>query len=159
MSKRDSADWSRAVESRLCCTRPPLPYVFIAAVPPPPTPPPPSSSSTTTITTAVPILEDVYRTPTWAALEKAGEAGIPTGWVYPYASYMRRPEWELFDIQADPLCLHNLVGNRSAAATLSRMQAQLRAWRLATNDPWVVCTTAAAPGQPWADEHSEICSF
>jgi N-sulfoglucosamine sulfohydrolase len=106
-----------------------------------------------------PILEDVFNTPTWTAIESAGEAGTSTGWVYDYKAYKNRPEWQLFDIRSDPLCRYNLAGNASAATTLATMQAQLREWRLETNDPWVACTTGAVPGKSWADEHVEICSF
>lgn len=106
-----------------------------------------------------PILEDVYNTPTWAALEAAGEAGKPTGWAYNYSEYMHRPEWQLYDIKADPLCLHNLAGNASAAGVLASMQAELHSWREATNDPWAQCTSLPKPGQSWAEGHSEICAF
>ena len=114
-----------------------------------------------------PILEDVYYTPTWAAIEAAGEAGSnSSGWVYDYARYMRRPEWELYDVGSDPLCLHNLAAAPEHAATLRALQLDLFAWRVRTADPWAACGNATgngrhpASGDPsWAATHTEVCSF
>lgn len=104
-----------------------------------------------------PILEDVEGTSTWRAIEASGEAGNATGWAYDYASYMRRPEWQLCDLAADPLCLDNLAGRGAHEATLRRLQAELRAWQLDTGDPWAACNPALAGA--WADTHDVICSF
>ena len=107
------------------------------------------------------ILEDVAESETWKQIEAAGEAGNATGWVYDYHSYMFRPEWQLFDVVHDPLGLHNLADEPKHAATLRAMQAQLRAWQKATNDPWLGCNPAVpvSPDAPWMQSHSEICSF
>ena len=44
-------------------------------------------------------------------IARAGEAGepFPLGGVYNYSAYMRRPEWQLFDVRADPLCQRDLA--------------------------------------------------
>ena len=86
------------------------------------------------------ILEDVYVTSTWSALEADGEAGTnTTGWVYDYSTYMRRPEWQLFDVDADPLSLRNVAEDPLHAPALQAMQGRLLTWRRATNDPWLPC--------------------
>ena len=89
------------------------------------------------------ILEDVYGTDTWAAIQAAGEAGKPDGWIYTWDEYMRRPEWQLFDADADPYSLHNLAATPGAAAPLAALQGQLAQWRQVTHDPWAKCNTAA----------------
>jgi len=63
----------------------------------------------------------------------------------------------LFDVVADPLCLHNLVNVSGHADILISMMQELRDWRAKTNDPWLVCN----PGMKgdWLDTHSEVCSF
>ena len=104
---------------------------------------------------------------TWHAIDKAGEAGNATGWVYDYKSYMRRPEWQLFDVSADPLSLHNLADEPGAATLLVQLMGELHAWRTRTADPWIVCNPPAPAGPAageggggaWAEEHSEVCAF
>ena len=86
------------------------------------------------------ILEDVYNTPTWAKLMADGESGKPTGWIYDYNKYMKRPEWELYDLEADPLSLHNQASNTEKYGKIfSDLQNALNEWRQVTNDPWFDC--------------------
>eukprot|EP00966_Prymnesium_polylepis_P237698 5497505-Prymnesium_polylepis.1 len=72
---------------------------------------------------------------------------------------MHRPEWQLFDVAADPLGLHNLAAKSGSphGPTLRRMQQQLRAWQVATHDPWTECrrtSPGGAGGGAWAETHS-----
>lgn len=85
------------------------------------------------------ILEDVEGTQTWQDIARLGEAGEPTGWALDFHTYMQRPEWQLYDVQRDPINLVNLAANESHAATLHAMQEELWAWRRDTEDPWLVC--------------------
>jgi hypothetical protein len=62
---------------------------------------------------------------------------------------MQRPEWQLCDTEADPLCLTNLAGAPAHAATQRNLTASLLSWRKATNDPWLLCQ----------DEHGEACQI
>ena len=89
------------------------------------------------------ILEDVYNTPTWSKLMSDGESGKDTGWIYDYKNYMKRPEWELYDLIADPLSLHNQASNPAYATVLKQLKASLDEWRNVTNDPWYKCNKAA----------------
>jgi N-sulfoglucosamine sulfohydrolase len=93
------------------------------------------------------ILEDVYETPTWQALRKAGQQGFPTGWIYDWHGYMHRPEWQLYDLDHDPLSLENVAASRGDV--LSQLRGMLQAWRNMTHDPWLPCNT---------DSEGEICS-
>ncbi len=45
------------------------------------------------------------------------------------------PEFELYDLQADPWEFDDLAGDPAQAATLARLQASLLDWRRQTNDP------------------------
>ena len=42
---------------------------------------------------------------------------------------------ELYDLQHDPDCRHNLVGTESHQETLDRMRSQLHSWMQTTHDP------------------------
>ena len=44
------------------------------------------------------------------------------------AFYQDRPEFELYDIQADPWQLNNLAGEPKQADRLTAMHAKLKAW-------------------------------
>ena len=69
-----------------------------------------------------------------------GESGKPTGWIYDYNKYMKRPEWELYDLEADPLSLHNQASNTEKYGEIfSDLQNSLNEWRQVTNDPWFDC--------------------
>ena len=112
-----------------------------------------------------PILEDVFGTDTWTDIERLGEQGNdhPNGWALNYTTYMFRPEWQLFDVVQDPLCLDNLALNGSFAKTLRGMQGRLRQWQQDTSDPWLGCNPAVPNGlskqEEWSTTHSETCSF
>jgi N-sulfoglucosamine sulfohydrolase len=45
------------------------------------------------------------------------------------------PEWELYDLEADPWQFHNLAADPAHAETLKRMQGLLRDWQVETEDP------------------------
>ena len=110
-----------------------------------------------------PILEDVFDTKTWSDIERLGELGNdhPNGWVMNYTSYMFRPEWQLFDILIDPLCLHNLALNDSFVNILKSMQLDLYNWQKETSDPWIGCNpnVPTSKKEAWSVTHSETCSF
>ena len=110
-----------------------------------------------------PILEDVFDTQTWSDIERLGELGNdhPNGWVMNYTSYMFRPEWQLFDISIDPLCLHNLALNDSFVNILRSMQLDLYNWQKETSDPWIGCNpnVPTSKKEAWSVTHSETCSF
>lgn len=48
--------------------------------------------------------------------------------------FRAKPTEELYDLQADPHMIHNLVGDPQYADVLGRMRAELRAWQLRTRD-------------------------
>lgn len=52
-----------------------------------------------------------------------------------YSAYAHPPEWELYDLLADPNEFHNLAGTDAYAGELKRLQRVLEQWRRATGDP------------------------
>ncbi|KAL1888216.1 hypothetical protein Sste5346_009690 [Sporothrix stenoceras] len=52
-------------------------------------------------------------------------------------SYICRPAEELFDLDNDPLELHNLAGEAEHATVLKDMRNALEAWQLETDDLWL----------------------
>eukprot|EP00756_Hemistasia_phaeocysticola_P058590 Hpha_TRINITY_DN35233_c0_g1::TRINITY_DN35233_c0_g1_i1::g.145100::m.145100/K01565/SGSH; N-sulfoglucosamine sulfohydrolase len=89
------------------------------------------------------ILEDVYVTTTW---KQIANGTITSEWVYNYTSYKHRPEFELYDINADPMGLHNLAEDAAHAETFAELHVKLMGWRNITHDPWLPCDTSGADG-------------
>lgn len=60
--------------------------------------------------------------------------------VRPHLSYLHtpRPQWELFDLSADPMELHNVADEPSYAPILTTLQADILAWQTATADDWLI---------------------
>ncbi len=52
--------------------------------------------------------------------------------------YIHRPEFELFDLEADPLEATNLADKPEHAETLARMKKKLKAFQRRTKDPWIM---------------------
>ena len=67
--------------------------------------------------------------------------GVERGWRgirtrrYMYARTREAP-WVLYDLEADPYELNNLVGDPAAAGTLAAMEAELESWMERTGDSW-----------------------
>jgi N-sulfoglucosamine sulfohydrolase len=53
-------------------------------------------------------------------------------------AYVHRPEWELYDLEADPKELNNLAGKPDHSKSLADLKGKLRAWQESTRDPWLV---------------------
>ena len=54
-----------------------------------------------------------------------------------FATFADPPEFELYDLENDPVEFHNLAGDPAHAATLERMKQALLEWRRETNDPFL----------------------
>jgi N-sulfoglucosamine sulfohydrolase len=83
-----------------------------------------------------PFASDLWVAPTWQAQYAKG----PTA---PYgqqtvASYLHRPEFELFDLASDPYEGRNLASDPSHAETLARLKTKLRQFQRDTRDPWIL---------------------
>ncbi len=83
-----------------------------------------------------PFASDLWAASSWQAqLAKGPEA--------PYGNmtvdrYVHRPEFELFDIEADPNETHNLAGSSGHQELLKEYQAKLKAAQKEFDDPWIM---------------------
>jgi N-sulfoglucosamine sulfohydrolase len=80
-----------------------------------------------------PFASDLYASPTWQAVLRDKDEVYGRRTVY---AYLHRSRFELYDLEADPDEIHNLVTDRKHAGTLKELQTKLKAWQFRTNDPW-----------------------
>lgn len=84
----------------------------------------------------VPFASDLWASPTWRAqLAKGPDAPFGKRTV---ATTRKRPEFELYDLEADPHEAVNLAGDPARRETLERMKTRLRELQKVTNDPWIL---------------------
>jgi N-sulfoglucosamine sulfohydrolase len=82
-----------------------------------------------------PSASDLWHSATWqAALSKGPSSPYCKRTV---AQYLKRPEWELYDLEADPDETTNLAGDSQHADTLAALKQKLRAFQERTKDPWL----------------------
>ena len=60
-------------------------------------------------------------------------------------AYIYRPEFELYDVEADPYESHNLADDPGHNAVLEEHIEKLRAFEARTSDPWLVEWGVAEP--------------
>ncbi len=83
-----------------------------------------------------PFASDLWAAPTWQAQFAKGP-DAPYG-KQTVRSYIHRPQFELFDLEADPHEGNNLASDPSHAETLQRLKAKLKEFQRATDDPWIM---------------------
>jgi len=83
-----------------------------------------------------PFASDLWAAPTWQAQYRQG-MDAPYG-KKTVGTYIHRPEFELYDLEADPWEGANLAGNPDHADTLARLKRKLRSFQERTNDPWIM---------------------
>lgn len=81
-----------------------------------------------------PFASDLWAAPTWQAQFKQGP-NAPYG-LKTVGEYIHRKKFELFDLEKDPDETTNLAENPEYAEVLEKMQKQLRAFQLRTDDGW-----------------------
>ena len=83
-----------------------------------------------------PFASDLWAAPTWQRqLELGNDAPYGQRTV---GEYVQRPEFELFDLEADPFEGNNLAQDPAYAEVLAEMKECLRTEQRRTNDPWVM---------------------
>ena len=82
-----------------------------------------------------PFASDLWASATWQGVVKRGEKFYAKR---PVAAYLKRPKFELYDLQNDPHEVKNLADDPKHAEILQRLKDKLQAFQKRTGDPWVV---------------------
>ncbi len=82
-----------------------------------------------------PFASDLWASPTWQGIRQRGDRmmGLRTT-----AAFLHRPEWELYDVEADPNEVKNLAADPAHAAVVAELKAQLKQMMRDTGDPWAI---------------------
>lgn len=83
---------------------------------------------------AFPFALDLVQSPTWIATQKSGAVLYGRR---PVAQFLRRPEFELYDLEADPDEVVNLADRPAQQALKQELIAKLKAFQATTKDPWI----------------------
>lgn len=83
-----------------------------------------------------PFASDLWEAPTWqAAYQQGPEAKYGPRTV---KAYIHRPQFELYDLQADPDEVKNLADSAQHRQTFNELSAKLKAFQKRTKDPWIL---------------------
>lgn len=82
-----------------------------------------------------PCANDLFTGATWQDILKSGATKYGMRNV---ESYLRRPKYELYDLEKDPNELTNLATDPAHQATFEALSAKLKAWQQTTRDPWLI---------------------
>lgn len=83
-----------------------------------------------------PFASDLWAAPSWQAQWKKG-LDAPYG-KKTVREYLYRPQFELYDIAADPQETKNLAGNPKLASVLATYKTRLKQFQQDTQDPWIL---------------------
>jgi N-sulfoglucosamine sulfohydrolase len=82
-----------------------------------------------------PLASDLWESPSWQAIRerKGGRMGARST-----RDYLKRPEYELYDLEADPDETRNLARSPAHSGTLANLKARILEMMKATGDPWSI---------------------
>ncbi len=82
-----------------------------------------------------PFASDLYDSPTWQGVLKRNDQSYGNR---DRAAFIQRPRVELYDLEQDPHELLNLAAKPEHAATVAKLNAQLKEHQQRTQDPWLL---------------------
>ena len=82
-----------------------------------------------------PHASDLFESPTWQGVFSLADGKLGSRTV---DQYLHRPRFELYDLEADPHEVVNLAGRPEQAELMAKLQAEMKAWQKATDDPWLI---------------------
>ncbi|MFR9519402.1 MAG: sulfatase, partial [Rikenellaceae bacterium] len=91
-----------------------------------------------------PFASDLFVSSTWQSVKRSGEKMFGGRTV---SSFLFRPEFELFDVEADPDEFNNLAGKKEYKEVLDYMTMRLQEWQKETSDPWFILWSGDASMQ------------
>jgi N-sulfoglucosamine sulfohydrolase len=86
----------------------------------------------------VPSASDLYNSDTWQGILRRNDSMVGKR---PREMFEHRPREEFFDLAKDPDELKNVAGDAAYADVLKDLRTKLKAWQVATRDPWLVKDT------------------
>uniref|UniRef100_A0A1B6IMZ5 N-sulphoglucosamine sulphohydrolase C-terminal domain-containing protein n=3 Tax=Homalodisca liturata TaxID=320908 RepID=A0A1B6IMZ5_9HEMI len=89
-----------------------------------------------------PIDQDFYLSPSFQDLLNRTQRKESLPWYRSLKEYYYRPQWELFNIKADPEEVKNLAYNVTFKDVVESLRRRLDSWRQDTQDPWLCAPSA-----------------
>ena len=83
-----------------------------------------------------PFASDLWEAPTWQDIYQQGADALYGKRTV--KAYIHRPQFELYDLQADPDEIHNLADNQEHQELLQSLKTKLKAFQKQTDDPWIL---------------------
>ncbi|XP_063618276.1 N-sulphoglucosamine sulphohydrolase [Cydia splendana] len=93
-----------------------------------------------------PIDQDLYASPTFQDILNRTRSKQQLPWYKTLKQYYYRPQWELYDIRADPTESNNLHGKPVLEHIEASLRERLSSWQRATRDPWLCSPDAVLEG-------------
>lgn len=82
-----------------------------------------------------PVPRDIWESTTWQYLRRND---IETLGKRPMTAFLRRPEFELYDLQEDPDEVVNLTERSEYAGRMEEMKGKIKSFQEKTRDPWII---------------------
>lgn len=82
-----------------------------------------------------PMPRDIWESTTWQYLRRNG---IDTIGKRPTEDFLRRPQFELYDLQEDPDEVNNLADRPEYSERMEEMKAGIKSFQKETEDPWII---------------------
>lgn len=83
-----------------------------------------------------PFASDLWEAPTWQDTYRRGSDALYGKRTV--QAYLKRPQFELYDLEADPNEVHNLAADPKHAEQLAELKSKLKAFQQRTSDPWIL---------------------
>lgn len=83
-----------------------------------------------------PFASDLWEAPTWQDTYRRGSDALYGKRTV--QAYLKRPQFELYDLEADPDEVQNLAADPKHAEPLAELQGKLKAFQQRTSDPWIL---------------------
>ena len=84
-----------------------------------------------------PIASDLFGSPTFQDILKHASQNVSTKWFKTLDQYYNRSEFELFDLDKDPLETKNVIDDPAYQDVAKELKDKLWQWQINTDDPWL----------------------